>query len=660
MKLEKLKLKNYRQYRDCNIEFAYQEKEKQITIIQGANGTGKTNILNAITWCLYNKEIHIGDREKGLPIINNLALKGAKPEDILEVTVEADFLDEENERMIFKRVCQVRKTDKAYGFAPIKDTFRVYYQKNGDYKEAEEPELRVGMIAPKEIQEYFFFDGERLNEYFKNPNKENIRKEVFNISQLDLFGKVIDHLKSRNDVYAKELKGISPEADKTKTLLDKAQKDLGEKQNRLAELVKEEDELESMSNEIANELKDYPSVREVRELQEKREQLERDIEIWNRGSKELKQKQLDYFIKNAPLVICYTAICEAERKISEKINRGEIPPKFKRSFIQELLDSGRCICLTDISSKSSARDHVEKVLKECDEIADITEELIEENCKLREMRKTLDSFNASRQKYSEDINNKQNDCDKACKELKIIENKLKNIDDERVQRLERRLEDIKGKRYEKEEEIARRKADIESLKKAVDNYNKEYDSFIRQIEKHNELKNTLIFCKEAIEIAKKAKEEIMDEIRAEIEKKTNQQFFELIWKRQNYKAININEEYNISVLDQNNKESIGTLSAGERQVLALSFMAALNIVSGFDAPIIIDTPLGRISREPKVNIAMNLHKYLRGKQVTLLVTDEEYTEEVRSHIGASVGKEYRIKFQETNEGNKAEVVPYEN
>jgi len=104
-------------------------------------------------------------------------------------------------------------------------------------------------------------------------------------------------------------------------------------------------------------------------------------------------------------------------------------------------------------------------------------------------------------------------------------------------------------------------------------------------------------------------------------------------------------------------EGIGTLSAGERQVLALSFMAALNSVSGFDVPIIIDTPLGRISKEPKKSIARNLPKYLKGEQVTLLVTEEEYTPEVRASLSGRVGKSYVIEFKETGNGNLAEVIP---
>ena len=85
-------------------------------------------------------------------------------------------------------------------------------------------------------------------------------------------------------------------------------------------------------------------------------------------------------------------------------------------------------------------------------------------------------------------------------------------------------------------------------------------------------------------------------------------------------------------------------------------MAALNNVSGFDIPIIIDTPLGRISKEPKKNIAKNLPNYLKNKQVVLLVTEEEYTQDVRDALIGKVGNEYRIYFDEKQGTSK--VMPY--
>jgi DNA sulfur modification protein DndD len=73
----------------------------------------------------------------------------------------------------------------------------------------------------------------------------------------------------------------------------------------------------------------------------------------------------------------------------------------------------------------------------------------------------------------------------------------------------------------------------------------------------------------------------------------------------------------------------------------------------------MDTPLARISKEPRINIVKKLPDYLKGKQVIFLLTEEEYTEEIRNKIKKSIGIEYKISFKESPPGCESKVVPYE-
>jgi len=139
---------------------------------------------------------------------------------------------------------------------------------------------------------------------------------------------------------------------------------------------------------------------------------------------------------------------------------------------------------------------------------------------------------------------------------------------------------------------------------------------------------------------------VTTEIRTKVEQKTKEYFFNLHWKGEEFGDVKINENYEIELVGQYGAPKLGTLSAGERQILALSFMAALSGVSGFDAPVIIDTPLGRISGEPKEKISMSLPRYLKDSQLTLLITDQEYTPVVRNHMKERIGKELELRYDE--------------
>ena len=99
-----------------------------------------------------------------------------------------------------------------------------------------------------------------------------------------------------------------------------------------------------------------------------------------------------------------------------------------------------------------------------------------------------------------------------------------------------------------------------------------------------------------------------------------------MWK-DNFESVYINKSYNVTLKDITGETvSPGILSAGEKLVLALSFVAALNTISGFELPFIIDTPMGRLDQEMKTNISKTLPEYVEGNQVALLVTGEEYTD----------------------------------
>ena len=72
--------------------------------------------------------------------------------------------------------------------------------------------------------------------------------------------------------------------------------------------------------------------------------------------------------------------------------------------------------------------------------------------------------------------------------------------------------------------------------------------------------------------------------------------------------------------------------------LALAFTLALNSLSGFELPIVIDTPMGDLDEDIQMNIAGFLPSYSKEKQVVLLVKSKEYTKEFRESVIDYVGK----------------------
>lgn len=97
--------------------------------------------------------------------------------------------------------------------------------------------------------------------------------------------------------------------------------------------------------------------------------------------------------------------------------------------------------------------------------------------------------------------------------------------------------------------------------------------------------------------------------------------------------------------DSGHRLEASELSAGERQLLAVSVLWALGQASGRRLPTVIDTPLGRLDG-PHRHFMVNNYFPHASHQVILLSTDEEVTPEYYQQLAPAVGREYSIVFDE--------------
>ncbi len=83
------------------------------------------------------------------------------------------------------------------------------------------------------------------------------------------------------------------------------------------------------------------------------------------------------------------------------------------------------------------------------------------------------------------------------------------------------------------------------------------------------------------------------------------------------------------------------LSAGERQLFAISMLWALGRTSGRELPMIIDTPLSRLDRKHRTNLMAN-YVPRSSAQVVMLCTDTELTPDLSTIISPYVSRRFEI------------------
>jgi DNA sulfur modification protein DndD len=659
MDIDYIQMKNYRQYADARIEFA-RAPSRNFTIIQGANGAGKTNLVNAITWCLFGDETHIDSKYAGLPILNTTVLDESGDE-LIEVKVEIQFVQSDDSKMVVTRSSHFKKgKDGNLKEMPSPHSLSVMQMKGRDWLEpiyGDDAQYIINNRVPPTIEEYFFFDGERMDDYFKENTGKDIKSAVFEISQLELFERMIEHLTIRRNDFLKTSRGLSSRATELTEFLQLHSRSLETDKVVLDELLQKKSEAEKLEREFSEKLKNS-SLERIQQLEETRDELKEDVRRLDDEIKEFEENRLKLLHQYMPVLLSYDALLRTRNLIEGRREAGLIPPLFQTIFIESLLKKGRCICGSDISEKdeySSGRRKKVKSFLEGSQLSEKSNELIESNTLIRRMMESIEGF----PEQVIDLNRKLKDAQESKEDKeqksKVIEQEIKQSNVENIKLWEKEREKYSSEKEQLVGDIAKQRSQIEKRQKIVNACKSELNQELQKEKKHKYLLDTLAFCDEGIESAQEVRDTIMKKVKIEIEKKTSEQFLALIWKKDTYNGVCIDDDYNISVPHVSGREALGTLSAGERQVCALSFMAALNSVSGFEVPLVIDTPLARISSEPSRSIARNLPNYLQNKQVTLLVTEKEYTPEVKKELAHRVGKTYVINVTEKERGNLAEV-----
>lgn len=663
MDIDYIHMKNFRQYLDTRIEFA-RSPRKNFTVIQGANGAGKTNLVNAVTWCLFGEELHADSKYKGLPIVNTTTLDESS-DDLFDVKAEIQFIQSDRKKMVVTRTNHYKKgKDGSLTLVPSPHSLSVMRQMERDWVGpiyGDDAQYIIDNLIPPSIEEYFFFDGERMDDYFKENTGREIRNAVFKISQLELFEKLIDHLTARKNAFLKTARGLSSKAGEKRELVQLHTRSLEVDKEELDMLLQKKSEAERLLRKFSEKLKSS-SLEHIQELEDQREALNTDLSMIRDDIEEIGGAKLKLLHQRMPVIFCYEALQKAKSMIEGRRESGLIPPLYQKIFIENLLKKGKCICGSDITEKdeySSARRKQVETFLEVDQLSDKSNQLIESNIVIQKMIDSISSFSEEIVGLSRKLKKIHESREQKDQKLKKISQEISQSNVENI-----KLWETQREKYEKEKEeligeIAKKRHQIERRGNIIRACTSELNRELKKEEKHASLLHLLAFCDEGIKCAQEVKGTIMKKVREEIEKRTSQQFLSLIWKKDTYKGVSIDEDYNISVPHVSGREGLGTLSAGERQVCALSFMAALNSVSGFEVPIIIDTPLARISTEPSRNIARKLPNYLQGKQVVLLVTEKEYSPQVEKELSGSVGKTYTINVFEKERGNLAEVIPIE-
>lgn len=365
MLLESIKLENFRQFRNEYIEFAQGSDGKNVTIIIGDNGTGKTTFAQAFFWCMYG-ETEFSDKN----MLNKLVAAEMKPgqESKVQVTLK---LTHGNVSYTLMREQTYRKdySNRIKGDNTVFDIAIKDANGNTSYVKKTLCEGEVKSILPKELSRYFFFDGERIEKMSKDistgKKATDFAEAVKGLLGLNAMFSAIQHFNPRiknsviNSYESSYSAGSNTKIQEYTRTIEHCKEEISRIDVRLEELENQIEQATSRKAEKVEEIKQYA---EGEELQRQKEKLLQRIETAKASRSTVIKEISRSFNANMSSFFSASLILRSLNFLSGKDFAGKDIPFMHAKTIEYLLKQKVCICGTHLDEGSVPYNKVKELI----------------------------------------------------------------------------------------------------------------------------------------------------------------------------------------------------------------------------------------------------------------------------------------------------------
>jgi DNA sulfur modification protein DndD len=655
MVLKEITLENFRQFFGIQkIEFAT-ANENKVTVIFGENGRGKTGLFRAIIYCLFGEKVlsQDGDVPKNeIKLINTHALQNNSNQST-KASVEVKFAHRGLSYCLKRTIHGIMDDGLVHEEDYDKSLSITLVDGNTKIINPADIELEINGILDRRVKDYFLFDGEKIERLTRSSieQRREIGEGIRNLLNVDILEKSRRIVNKISKISETELSN-SKHVELARTI-----KQINDNEDRQvllkSELEQLSDELKKAKREIEKTDIELTKFNEIRHLIERRKILENQL-LLNDQKIEDKHKEMPKAICKTALLMIAPTIINAYELIDQKRQRGEIPSDIKRDLIERILKDRVCICGNKLGEDSDSEKHIMEWHKRTTE-TEIQEGVLNLWRYLSDIKSRFSDDASSIEKLLQDYGSITGECDNIRKSLNNISDQIgipersdalkldehrKSIQDS-VVRLLSSQNQIEGNLFELNQDKDRLEANLKDEKS--------------KLLKNDELTTRSLLIRDTKTALDKIYNEFTDDIKTIISESATLLFNKLIDEetKNNFSRIIVNNDYSLEILDRYKKPFLANISAGQRQIMSLSFIAALAKAASksdyIDFPLFMDTPFGRLSFEHRNNLINNIPDLT--SQWILLATDTEFRkQEARLLLKTNKwGKFYMLKA--TTEGN---------
>lgn len=668
MTIKEIELYNFRIYKGENIIDLTSEGKKNIFVVSGRNGFGKTTFLMSMVWCLYGKNMQevddlykkeIADQGGYSKYIVNSLNRLAKTEEDYNFHVSITFTDVNIPEVPCKEIIVKRSYNAKTSVSEEVEVLIDGYPSELAKEVGQEIFIRE-FIMPIEIAKFFFFDAEKIvslaevNTAEQRKNLSRAYSEVLGIKKYEDIKNELENLqlKIRQESASAKEKG---ELKRLEAEVETCEERIKENYKLIEEQREKRNEKNKESRDIQEKLIKAGSLITVEELQQFREQEDELTKRQNELQNELKDS---YDI--IPFAIAGDKFLEVNRQLENESNYKAA--QFKDENVNDVTNK----ILTDLLNapkpdklaidhqvhefyantfKSLIRKHffsdiapLPKDFKVIHEFSDSEKNELQavlNNIKL--------SFRESFKRINGDYNQTRN-------ELNNIRRSIKNAEANQEDPI---IADYRNHKEELDKEIIHIDDTIDSLNREVGEFTNDKTQKGKLIEtlsrklrvSENNLEKDTIITRNIqnlkhfiIKFKAKKKESLEEQILSGLNT--------LLHKKGFIKKVEveiIGDDIDIILKNARGEEiKKESLSKGEQQMYATALLRGLVEESDIQFPVFIDSPMQKFDEQHAENIVKYFYPNISEQVVIFPLINKELTEREFNILSKHIARTFLI------------------
>ena len=671
MKIHKINLTDFRIYKGENIISFNPNSERNISLIAGRNGYGKTTFLTSLIWVFYGKMMSevedkyrndiksVGGYDKFLKTLLNREVKSDfdnKSIDKAKLFVEIELRD----ISIPSIPCKSVVIKRSYDFKSNKEELKIFIDglENELTKEVGYEVFINDFILPREIAKFFFFDAEKIVSLAEAKTKEELKNLSRAYSEV-LGIKKYEDLKKNLESLISKLKrtGASPtQQTKLVSLLN----DINEinglieiNENNLFDIESEIQTLKIRSEGLQEKLIREGNAITLTELQE----FKKERDLLKNQSVEIKQK-LKKLLDVAPLVIAGPAFQKLKNQLIAEQKNNTVS-LIQNSFFDELKHFSDSI-ITSLNAL-----HIDNELKSKIDAAILKslaqkDALLENKCEsikilvdfsidqFREFEAIVDNIKgAFSNQFAAVVQEEKTNRILLTRIVQKIRQAEARQDNPLAQKLREEKINIDSKAAALQTEKGKILAENESLHQRLASTRKvlsEYEKNLKIADIDSKKYDVAVLTLEKINsIIQKIKEDKKYSLQKSLLLGLNN----IMHKKDFVHDIRINVYEDVMDIDLIDKQGQiiekDSLSKGEQQLYATALLKALVEESGIKFPVFIDSPLQKFDKYHSKNIIQEFYPSISEQVVLFPLLEKELSEKEFNLLKENINQVYLIE-----------------